>query len=52
MVSRKNATVIKFMQSHACVKFRSIFRAPSQKFKILAIYKVLAHGRAQFCEKT
>ncbi|RWV92482.1 hypothetical protein GW17_00045133 [Ensete ventricosum] len=28
------------------VKFRSIFRAPSQKFKILAIPNVLAHGKS------
>ncbi|RWW83247.1 hypothetical protein BHE74_00008245 [Ensete ventricosum] len=28
------------------VEFRSIFRAPSQKFKILAIPNVLAHGKS------
>ncbi|RZR76490.1 hypothetical protein BHM03_00001302 [Ensete ventricosum] len=28
------------------VKFRSIFRAPSRKFKILAIPNVLAHGKS------
>ncbi|RZR75348.1 hypothetical protein BHM03_00055222, partial [Ensete ventricosum] len=27
------------------VKFRSVFRAPSWKFKILAIHDVLAHGK-------
>ncbi|RRT45564.1 hypothetical protein B296_00054060, partial [Ensete ventricosum] len=27
-------------------EFRSIFRAPSWKFKILAIPKVLAHGKS------
>ncbi|RWW06603.1 hypothetical protein GW17_00030055, partial [Ensete ventricosum] len=27
------------------VKFRSIFHAPSQKFKILAIPNILAHGK-------
>ncbi|RZS28633.1 hypothetical protein BHM03_00062261, partial [Ensete ventricosum] len=27
-------------------KFRSVFRAPSQKFKILAIPKVLAHVKS------
>ncbi|RRT33038.1 hypothetical protein B296_00052927 [Ensete ventricosum] len=30
----------------ACeVKFRSVFRAPSRKFKILAIHNILAHGK-------
>ncbi|RWW69123.1 hypothetical protein BHE74_00023296, partial [Ensete ventricosum] len=28
------------------VKFRSIFRAPSQNFKILSIPNVLAHGKS------
>ncbi|RRT55000.1 hypothetical protein B296_00031534, partial [Ensete ventricosum] len=28
------------------VEFRSFFRAPSQKFKILAIPDVLAHGKS------
>ncbi|RZS16110.1 hypothetical protein BHM03_00048050, partial [Ensete ventricosum] len=28
------------------VEFRSIFRAPSQKFKILAIPNVLAYGKS------
>ncbi|RWW56489.1 hypothetical protein BHE74_00036785, partial [Ensete ventricosum] len=28
------------------VEFRSIFRAPSQKFKILAIPNLLAHGKS------
>ncbi|RRT31810.1 hypothetical protein B296_00057924, partial [Ensete ventricosum] len=28
------------------VEFRSIFRAPSRKFKILAIPEVLAHGKS------
>ncbi|RRT32386.1 hypothetical protein B296_00058780, partial [Ensete ventricosum] len=28
------------------VEFRSIFRAPSQNFKILAIPNVLAHGKS------
>ncbi|RRT31125.1 hypothetical protein B296_00059150, partial [Ensete ventricosum] len=28
------------------VEFRLIFRAPSQKFKILAIHNVLAHGKS------
>ncbi|RWV77477.1 hypothetical protein GW17_00061686, partial [Ensete ventricosum] len=27
-------------------KFRSVFHAPSQKFKILAIPNVLAHGKS------
>ncbi|RWV81001.1 hypothetical protein GW17_00057635 [Ensete ventricosum] len=30
----------------AKVEFRSVFRAPSQKFKILAIHEVLAHGKS------
>ncbi|RWV96358.1 hypothetical protein GW17_00040943 [Ensete ventricosum] len=39
----KNTTVINF----ACdVKFRSVFHAPSQKLKILAIPNVLAHGKS------
>ncbi|RWW24535.1 hypothetical protein BHE74_00051529 [Ensete ventricosum] len=28
------------------VEFRSVFRAPSKKFKILAIPNVLAHGKS------
>ncbi|RRT40361.1 hypothetical protein B296_00030002, partial [Ensete ventricosum] len=28
------------------VEFRSIFHAPSQKFKILAVPNVLAHGKS------
>ncbi|RRT80819.1 hypothetical protein B296_00007402, partial [Ensete ventricosum] len=39
-VLQKNVTVITLRK----VKFRSVFRAPSQKFKILAIPNVLAHG--------
>ncbi|RWV78163.1 hypothetical protein GW17_00060902 [Ensete ventricosum] len=39
-------TVINFARSHARVKFLSVFRAPSQKFKILAIHDVLAHGKS------
>ncbi|RRT70605.1 hypothetical protein B296_00014075 [Ensete ventricosum] len=31
---------------YAKVEFRSIFGAPSQKFKILAIPDVLAHGKS------
>ncbi|RZS17564.1 hypothetical protein BHM03_00049711 [Ensete ventricosum] len=30
----------------ARIEFRSIFRAPSRKFKILAIPDVLAHGKS------
>ncbi|RWW54787.1 hypothetical protein BHE74_00038610 [Ensete ventricosum] len=41
MVSQKNATVINFTRSRAEVEFRSVFRAPSQKFKILAIPDIL-----------
>ncbi|RWW40791.1 hypothetical protein BHE74_00053770, partial [Ensete ventricosum] len=34
-------------QKHcAKVEFRSIFRAPSRKFKIMAIPDVLAHGKS------
>ncbi|RWV86994.1 hypothetical protein GW17_00051056 [Ensete ventricosum] len=39
-VSRKNMTVINFARSH------TVFRAPSQKFKILAIPDILAHGES------
>ncbi|RZR75231.1 hypothetical protein BHM03_00052368 [Ensete ventricosum] len=38
-LSRKNAMVINIMRSPR-VEFRSIFRAPSRKFKILAIHYV------------
>ncbi|RWV95224.1 hypothetical protein GW17_00042168 [Ensete ventricosum] len=41
MRRHKNCT-----KSRAKVEFRSVFRAPSQKFKILAIPKVLAHGKS------
>ncbi|RZS12596.1 hypothetical protein BHM03_00044058 [Ensete ventricosum] len=37
----KNATIINFVRR---VEFRSIFCAPSRKFKILAIPNVLSHG--------
>ncbi|RRT31141.1 hypothetical protein B296_00056033 [Ensete ventricosum] len=39
-------TVINFARSHARVEFRSVFRAPSRKFKILAINDVLALGKS------
>ncbi|RZS04916.1 hypothetical protein BHM03_00035325, partial [Ensete ventricosum] len=39
---RRKSTVINF----ARVEFRSIFCSPSQKFKILAIPDVLAHGKS------
>ncbi|RWV76868.1 hypothetical protein GW17_00062401 [Ensete ventricosum] len=39
----KNATVIKFAQR---VEFRSVFRAPSRKFKILGFPVLLAHGKS------
>ncbi|RZR75306.1 hypothetical protein BHM03_00054362 [Ensete ventricosum] len=38
--------VINFARSPARVKFRSVFCAPSWKFKILAIHDVLAHGKS------
>ncbi|RRT83494.1 hypothetical protein B296_00001456, partial [Ensete ventricosum] len=41
-VSQKNVTV----ETLRKVEFRSIFHAPSQKFKILAIPNVLAHGKS------
>ncbi|RWV92480.1 hypothetical protein GW17_00045137, partial [Ensete ventricosum] len=61
MVSRKNATFINFVRSRSYehgftknatvinftqMEFRSIFRAPSQKFKIRAIPNVLYHGKS------
>ncbi|RWV79271.1 hypothetical protein GW17_00059619 [Ensete ventricosum] len=45
-LSQKNTTVINFARSRARVEFRSVFRAPSRKFKILAIHDVLAHGKS------
>ncbi|RZS16112.1 hypothetical protein BHM03_00048056, partial [Ensete ventricosum] len=42
-LSQKNTTVINFARCRARVKFRSVFRAPYRKFKILAILEVLAH---------
>ncbi|RWW55281.1 hypothetical protein BHE74_00038089 [Ensete ventricosum] len=44
MISQKNMTV--FYRITRRVEFRSIFRAPSQKFKILAIPNVLALGKS------
>ncbi|RRT70006.1 hypothetical protein B296_00026259, partial [Ensete ventricosum] len=35
-----------FARSRTRVEFRSVFRAPSRKFKILAINDVLAHGKS------
>ncbi|RWW71100.1 hypothetical protein BHE74_00021192 [Ensete ventricosum] len=46
MVSRKNMMVINFAQSRAQSEFRSVFHAPSQNFKILAIPNVFAHGKS------
>ncbi|RRT32768.1 hypothetical protein B296_00058713 [Ensete ventricosum] len=46
MLSQKNTTVINITRSRARVEFRSVFRAPSRKFKILAINDVLAHGKS------
>ncbi|RRT35233.1 hypothetical protein B296_00023903 [Ensete ventricosum] len=55
MVSRKNAMVINFCEVasrvefrlvfRASVEFRSVLRALSRKFKILAIHDVLADGK-------
>ncbi|RWW72254.1 hypothetical protein BHE74_00019940 [Ensete ventricosum] len=36
-VSQKNSTVVYFARIVRRVEFRSVFRAPSLKFKILAI---------------
>ncbi|RWW39514.1 hypothetical protein BHE74_00055163 [Ensete ventricosum] len=38
----KKSTLCKVMRE---VEFRSVFRAPSRKFKILAIPNVLTHGK-------
>ncbi|RWW40787.1 hypothetical protein BHE74_00053766 [Ensete ventricosum] len=46
MVSQKNSTVIYFARIACRVEFRSVFRAPSQKFKRLAIPNILAHGKS------
>ncbi|RWV78089.1 hypothetical protein GW17_00060998 [Ensete ventricosum] len=43
---KKQTMVINFARSRARVEFRSVFRAPSQKFKIQAIHDVLAHGKS------
>ncbi|RZR75308.1 hypothetical protein BHM03_00054364 [Ensete ventricosum] len=46
MLSQKNTMVINFARSRTRVKFRSVFCAPSRKFKILAIHDVLALGKS------
>ncbi|RWW55912.1 hypothetical protein BHE74_00037395 [Ensete ventricosum] len=46
MVLQKNSTVIYFARIARRVEFRSVFRAPYEKFKILAIPNVLAHGKS------
>ncbi|RZS21127.1 hypothetical protein BHM03_00053716 [Ensete ventricosum] len=46
MVSQKNSTVIYLREVVRRVEFRSVFRALSRKFKILAISDVLAHGKS------
>ncbi|RZS22547.1 hypothetical protein BHM03_00055341 [Ensete ventricosum] len=46
MVSRKNSTITNFTQSHARIRVSTGFRSLSQKFKILAIPNVLAHGKS------
>ncbi|RRT36234.1 hypothetical protein B296_00052888 [Ensete ventricosum] len=45
-VSQKNSMVIYFARIACRGEFRSFFCAPSQKFKILAIPDVLAHGKS------
>ncbi|RRT31676.1 hypothetical protein B296_00054676 [Ensete ventricosum] len=39
-------TVIYFVRITSRVEFRSLFHAPSQKFKVLAIPEVLALGKS------
>ncbi|RWW39697.1 hypothetical protein BHE74_00054945 [Ensete ventricosum] len=46
MVSRKNSTVINFALITRRVEFRSIFGAPSRKFKILANPEVFILGKS------
>ncbi|RWW37618.1 hypothetical protein BHE74_00057242 [Ensete ventricosum] len=46
MVSRKNAMVINFAQSHTKLSFNWFFHTPSQKFEILAIPNVLVHRKS------
>ncbi|RRT31833.1 hypothetical protein B296_00051509 [Ensete ventricosum] len=46
MISQKNSTVIYLREVVRIVKFRSVFYAPSQTFKILAIPDMLAHGKS------
>ncbi|RRT32490.1 hypothetical protein B296_00038287 [Ensete ventricosum] len=50
MVSRKNAMVINFREVVSRVEFRSVFRAPSRIFKILANPNVLAHDHGKSYE--
>ncbi|RRT39688.1 hypothetical protein B296_00044698 [Ensete ventricosum] len=44
-IFQKNAIFVNFAQSHARIEFRSVFRATSRKFDILAIPNVLAYGK-------
>ncbi|RRT31151.1 hypothetical protein B296_00058596 [Ensete ventricosum] len=46
MLSQKNTTIINFARTLHRVEFRSVFHAPSWKFKILAIHDVLAQGKS------
>ncbi|RZS24505.1 hypothetical protein BHM03_00057582 [Ensete ventricosum] len=46
MLWQINTTVINFARCRARVEFQSVFRAPSRKFKILAINDALAHGKS------
>ncbi|RWW53456.1 hypothetical protein BHE74_00040043 [Ensete ventricosum] len=41
-----NSTIIYFARIERRVEFRSFFRTPSQKFKILVIPDVLAHSKS------
>ncbi|RWW47067.1 hypothetical protein BHE74_00046971 [Ensete ventricosum] len=45
-ISQKNEMVINFGKVTRDVEFRSIFHAPSQKFKILVIPNALAHTKS------
>ncbi|RRT31831.1 hypothetical protein B296_00051506 [Ensete ventricosum] len=44
-ISQKDSKVIYIARITRKVEFRSVFRASSQKFKILSIPDVLAHGK-------
>ncbi|RWV80391.1 hypothetical protein GW17_00058341 [Ensete ventricosum] len=45
-LSQKNTTVINIVRTLRRVEFRSVFCAPSRKFKILVFPVLLAHGKS------